>query len=94
MKMAPAAATVEAISDGTVCLSEVRGDSLVDNSVEADLRVVLDVVRPVFALVVADRSGDIEAVGVHHLGPHRDKILHEFLRIVVLSIDLGISAQD
>ena len=39
------------------------------------------------------RSREIEAVGVHHLGPGRDEVLHELLLAIVACIDFGERAQ-
>jgi hypothetical protein len=37
---------------------------------------------------------EVEAIGVHDLGPGGDEVVDELLLIVVLRIDLGIGAQD
>lgn len=39
-------------------------------------------------------SGEVVAVGGHHLGPGGDEVVDELLRAVVLGIDLGIGTQD
>ena len=36
----------------------------------------------------------IEAIGVHHLGPGRNEVADKLLGVVVLCIDLGEAAQD
>src|SRR5439155_12206710 len=40
------------------------------------------------------RSGEIEAIQVHHLGPGGGKVLHELLLRATLCIDLCEGAQD
>ena len=39
------------------------------------------------------RSGEVEAIGIHHLGPRGDEILHEFLLRVVRAIDFRECAE-
>lgn len=39
------------------------------------------------------RSADIEAIGVHYLGPYSYEVAHELRLAVVLRVDLGISTQ-
>ena len=39
------------------------------------------------------RSGEVEAVEVHHLGPRRHEVAHELLLRVVAGVDLGQGAQ-
>ena len=39
------------------------------------------------------RSGEVEAVGVHHLSPRRYEVLHKLLLRVRASIDLGQSPE-
>jgi hypothetical protein len=45
---------------------------------------------------VSPASGlaEIEAIGVHDLGPGGDEVVDELLLVVVLGVDLGIGAQD
>ncbi len=38
-------------------------------------------------------AGEVEAIGVHHLGPGRDEVLHELLLRVRAGIDFGEGAQ-
>ena len=39
------------------------------------------------------RSGEIEAVEVHHLGPRSDKVLHELLLGIAAAVDFGKSPE-
>ncbi len=41
-----------------------------------------------------ERSGQIETISVHHLGPCGDKVADKLFTVVVLSIELGIGPQD
>jgi len=51
-------------------------------------------VRSFIGPLCTERSGQIESVGVHDLGPSSHEVVDELLAVVVLGIDLGVGAQD